>query len=106
MFAWLVLAVLLTLGCSWLTDLVLWAQEGALSQEEQLLKQREKAQALSKSTSTPAAAVAAAGPQVTYEEAPRPGQVAAAHRANMNWSALYLVLAVPTTYFVFRGAAH
>jgi hypothetical protein len=104
MFAWLMLAVLLVLGCSWLSDLMLWAQEGALSQEEQLQKQREKAQALSRSTAAPTAP--APGAQVTYEEAAPPGQAAANRWSNMNWFALYLVFAVPTTYFVFRGAGH
>jgi hypothetical protein len=102
MFAWLMLAVLLAMACSWLSDLVLWAQEGALSQEEVLQKRQEKVAQLAPSTTAPAAAA----PQVTYEEALPPGQAAANRWSNMNWFALYVVFAVPTTYFVFRGAAH
>jgi hypothetical protein len=111
MFAWLMLAVLLALGCSWLSDVVLWAQEGALDQAAQLEKQREKAKSLAGSTAQPSAPAAqpsppAAGAQVTYEQAAPPGQAAANRWGNMNWFALYLVFAVPTTYFVFRGAGH
>ena len=101
MFAWLMLAVLLAMACTWLSDLVLWAQEGSLSQEEVLQKRQEKVAQLAPPTTAPAA-----GPQVTYEEALPPGQAAANRWSNMNWFALYVVFAVPTTYFVFRGAAH
>lgn len=116
MFAWLMLSVLLVVVSNWVSDLVLWAQEGALGPEEQLEKQREKARSLAPTpapkpaptpASTPPATPPPGGaPQVTYAPGLPPGQAAAQAWGNMNWFALYLVLAAPTTYFVFRGAAH
>ena len=92
--AWFALAVLCLSLCNSLGDLLLWAQEGALGQAEELQEQRDKVSGRASARPTREA--------ITYEEAPQEKS----HRwANMNWFALYLVLAGPTTYFVFRGAA-
>ncbi len=89
--AWFALALLCVSLCGPLFDLLLWAQEGALGEAEQLEKRSQKVSRLT-SRSEPAA----------DEE----GAAGKSHRwANMNWFALYLVLAGPITYFVFRGAA-
>ena len=89
--AWFALAMLCVSLCGPLFDLLLWAQEGALGEAEQLEQRSQKVSRLT-SRRGPAA----------YEEAP----TGKSHRwANMNWFALYLVLAGPITYFVFRGAA-
>ncbi len=89
--AWFALAMLCMSLCGPLFDLLLWAQEGALGEAEQLEKRGQKVSRLT-SRRGPAA----------YEEA----ATGKSHRwANMNWFALYLVLAGPITYFVFRGAA-
>ena len=92
--AWFALAMLCVSLCGPLFDLLLWAQEGALGEAEQLEQRSQKVSRLS-SRRDPSR-----GP--AYEGAP----TGKSHRwANMNWFALYLVLAGPITYFVFRGAA-
>jgi len=91
LLAWPVLAMLCVGWCLSLCDALLWAQEGALDQAEQLTEQRQRAARGSRPSREP----------VTVQEA----QEQPSHRwGNMNWFALYLVLAGPTTYFVFRGA--
>jgi len=94
MLAWLVLAVVCLSVCDSLCDLVLWAQEGALGEVEQLEQQRQKAGSLSAKPSRQ--------PYTVEEPTAR---MKKSRWGNMNWFALYLVLAGPTTYFVFRGAA-
>ncbi len=93
--AWFALAMLCMSLCGPLFDLLLWAQEGALGEAEQLEEWSQKVSRMT-SRSRPSR-----GPSA-YGEA-RTGK---SHRwANMNWFAIYLVLAGPITYFVFRGAA-
>lgn len=93
--AWFALAMLCVSLCGPLFDLLLWAQEGALGEAEKLEKRSQKVSRLS-SRREPSQ-----GPAASEEAA-----TGKPHRwANMNWFALYLVLAGPITYFVFRGAA-
>lgn len=75
-----------------LCDLLLWAQEGALNQAEELTEQRQRATRGGRPSRDPFAVEEAAPEEPSHSW------------ANMNWFALYLVLAGPTTYFVFRGA--
>ncbi len=89
--AWFALAMLCVSLCGPLFDLLLWAQEGALGEAERLEKRSKKVSSLTSRRGLAASEEAATGKS---------------HRwANMNWFALYLVLAGPITYFVFRGAA-
>ncbi len=93
--AWFALAMLCVSLCGLPFDLLLWGQEGALGEAEQLEERSQKA-------SRPTSRRGPSRGPAAYGEAP----TGKSHRwANMNWFALYLVLAGPITYFVFRGAA-
>jgi len=93
--AWFAVAMLCVSLCGPLFDLLLWAQEGALGEAERLEERSRKVGGVTSRGSPSREAV-------TYEEAPG-GESHA--WANMNWFALYLVLAGPITYLVFRGVA-
>ncbi len=89
--AWFALAMLCVSLCGPLSGLLLWAQEGALGEAERLETRSKNVSSLTSRRGPTASEEAATGKS---------------HRwANMNWFALYLVLAGPITYFVFRGAA-
>ena len=94
LLAWAALAVLAVMLLDSLGELALWAQEGALEQAEQLEGQRQE---VGGGSSQP-------GRRPYAVEEPT-GGTSSRRWGNMNWFALYLVLAGPTTYFVFRGAA-
>lgn len=97
--AWVMLALFTVTLLGSVGRLVLWAQEGALQQAEQLEERQRKVAKVSGARRPASAPAPTAGPGVSG-----PGDKS--HRwGNMNWFALYLALAGPTTYFVFRGAA-
>ena len=96
---WFLWVTLLVGASGWLGPLSLWAQEGALksSAEEEVAEQRERATGLSQPPGEPV---------VIYEGEPGPPEEQGSTRwGNMNWFALYLVLAGPVTFFVFRGVS-
>ncbi len=96
---WFLLSVLLVGAWGSLGGLMLLAQEGALGGpvEEEVAGQREQA-------ADPGPAVSA--PEVIYEgEGVSTEDQKGRRWGNMNWFALYLVLAGPATYFVFRGVS-
>ena len=101
MVAWFFLA-LLALGVSgWLCEALLWAQEGALEQADRLEQQRQQLSGRSAEQKSPPVA-----PEVYYDREGRDEELAQKSRwGNMNWYAIYFVLAGVITFFVFRGAA-
>jgi len=98
---WFLLALLATGASGWFCQALLWAQEGALEQADRLEQQREQMGSGRSSQESPGPA-----PEVYYEGEGGSRQDAQKSRwGNMNWYAIYFVLAGVITFFVFRGAA-
>jgi len=99
--AWILLAVMTVGVCVPAGRALLWAQEGALGVQGE--QQEEEEGAVAAPSPAPGSAPPTPPPAVEYAGEPT-GETPSGHSwANMNWFALYLVIAGPTVFFVFRG---
>ena len=95
--ALMLLAVLALCVCVPTGRALLWAQEGALGvQEDQEAGEQTAPDA-------PPTSEPASEPTVEYTGEPVAPAPSGRNWSNMNWYALYFVIAGPTAFFVFKG---